>query len=476
MNEDGRIDLLVYYWGRTPIAFLKRSGAMTADSYSAVEIVPGGERWYTNAATFSDLDGDGHPDLIVGNYFPDGARILDAAASGSEQMQHSMSRAFNGGTTHLMLWEPAGDSVRFRDIPGVLDPDVAHGWKLAIGAADLDGDLLPEIYFADDFGPDRLLHNLSTPGHLRFQLLHGVKTAGVPNSKVLGRDSFKGMGVDFGDVNRDGWPDLFVSNIGAPYGLEESNFLWMSTGHVEQMARGIAPYVDRSEPLGLARSNWAWDARLVDLNNDGVPEALQAIGFIKGNVNRWPELHEVAMGNDELLSFPNSWHHFRPGDDLSGHQHNPFYVRASNGVYYDIASRIGMGDSQISRGIAVSDVDGDGRLDYVIANQWETSFFYHNVSPNTGAFLGLRVQRGRGTPLIGTTAIVHLPDGSRLVAQADGGSGHSGKRSPEIHFGLGHQAKNQEFPVEIRWRDREGIRSKSMRLAAGWHTINVGEN
>jgi hypothetical protein len=203
----------------------------------------------------------------------------------------------------------------------------------------------------------------------------------MPNSKVLGQDSFKGMGVDFGDVNDDGWPDIFVSNIAVPSALQESHFLWMSTGHVGLMRKGIAPYVDRSEPLGLSRSGWGWDARLVDLNNDGIPEALQAMGFVRGAVNRWPELHEVAMGNDQLLSNPWTWHHFEPGDELSGHNHNPFYARAADGRYYDISHELRMDESHVSRGIAIADVDGDGRLDYAVANQWETSLYFHNKAP-----------------------------------------------------------------------------------------------
>ncbi|HEV2444660.1 MAG TPA: CRTAC1 family protein, partial [Candidatus Sulfopaludibacter sp.] len=422
----------------------------------------------TNAATFADLDGDGHPDLIIGNYFQDGARILDAGDPGSEYMQHSMSRAYNGGAKHIMLWQ---GPAQYREVPGVLDDEVSHGWTLAIGAQDLDGDLLPEIYFANDFGPDRLLHNLSTPGHLKFQLLHGVKTFGVPNSKVLGNDSFKGMGVDFGDVNGDGWPDMFVSNIAAPFMLEESNFLWMSTGRVEQMKQGIAPYVDRSEPMGVSRSGWGWDARLADFDNDGTLEALQAIGFVRGTVNRWPELHEIAMGNDELLAKAGVWHHFEPGDDLSGHQHNPFYVRASDGRYYDVAREMGMDDSHISRGIAIADVDGDGRLDYAVANQWEDSFFFHNLSHRVGSFLGLRIRHAAGNPAIGAAAAVTLPDGRTLRAQVDGGTGHSGKRSPEIHFGLGDV--NQPVKVEIRWRDLAGVHAKTETMAPGWHTVRL---
>jgi enediyne biosynthesis protein E4 len=473
MNEDGKMDVLVYYWGRTPLAFLHQQRAMNAISFKPMEIVPGGARWFTNAATFADLDGDGHPDLIIGNYFADGSRILDASAPGKEQMQDSMSRAFNGGGPHLLLWKPTANGlVGFQEVINALPNEASHGWTLAIGAADLNGDLLPEIYLANDFGPDRLFLNRSAPGHLSFQLLQGRRTLNVPASKVLGKDSFKGMGVDFYDMNGDGIPDMFVSNITAPYALEESNFVWMSTGRSADMQQGVAPYFDQSETLGLARSGWSWDARLDDFDNDGVPEALQAVGFLRGTVNRWPELHEIAMGNDQLLSNASVWHNFTAGDDLSGHLHNPFYVRGPDGRYYDIAAEMGMAEAHVSRGIAIADVDGDGRLDYAVANQWEDSYFYHNQSPAVGAFLGLRIKRN-GVAVIGAEASVWLPDGRRMTAQSDGGSGHSGKRSPDIHFGLGKISKQSLLRVQIRWRDELGVHQRQYALTPAWHTVDL---
>jgi hypothetical protein len=128
----------------------------------------------------------------------------------------------------------------------------------------------------------------------------------------------------------------------------------------------------------------------------------------------------------------------------------------------------------VSRGIAIADIDGDGRLDFVTANQWGPSYFFKNESPDAGAFLGLRLIHANGSPAIGAVARVNLPDGRKLVAQVDGGCGHSGRRSPDVHFGLGAWEKGKQAPVEINWRDREGkVRQTSLQLTPGWHTIRL---
>ncbi len=489
-NEDGLTDLLVYYWGRSPILFLRRADvtAPAAAAFVPSELLPGGpEPWYTNALTSADVDGDGHLDLIVGNYFQERSQLLDAHARVPVEMQRTMSHAPNGGRHHLLLWQGgtagAHPTASFRDVQGAFDEQTNHSWTLAVGAADLDGDGLPEIYFANDFGNDRLLSNRSTPGHPLLVPVLGRRTLGTPQSKVLGHDSFKGMGVDFCDLNGDGMPDIYVSNIAQDWALEENHFVWVSNGHPEQLRQGIAPYADRSEPLGLARSAWSWDARMVDFDNDGVPEAIQASGFVRGRVDRWPELQELAMGNDDLLHLPQFWPHFRPGDDLSGHAHDPFFVRAASGRYFDIAADLGMGDTQISRGIAVGDIDGDGRLDFVVANQWGDSYVFHNLSPAVGSFLGLDLRlpvtagadgpgARLGRPAVGAAATVTLPDGRRLSAQVDGGSGHSGKRAPILHFGLGRLPATTPLRVTVRWRAPGGaLRSRTWTTTPGWHRI-----
>jgi hypothetical protein len=498
LNEDGLQDLVVYYWGRTPVAFLRRQStrpvALSAASFVVQELVPGGERWYTNAGLAADIDGDGHIDLLFGNYFADGSAVL--GRDGSVEMQSSMSRAGNGGSKPILLWKSAsnGDApqVHFERATDI-DSVMGTGWTLAMAACDIDGDLLPDIYIANDFGPDKLLHNLSKPGHVQFQQLRGHRGLNTPKSKVLGQDSFKGMGVDCADLNGDGIPDFMVSDISDPYALEEGNLVFVSTGSTTSMQSGVAPYREVGESLGLARSGWSWDVRFGDFDNDGVPEIIQANGFVKGTINRWPELHELAMGNDLMVRNPAHWPRFPPGTDISGQNQNHFFVRARTGRYFDVATDIGLGQPQVTRGVAVADVDGDGRLDFALANQWGDSFFFHNVGTATGDFLGLHIlipvrsmpttildghppSGVRGSPALGARATVMLPDGRKLVKQVDGGNGHSGKSSPDLHFGLGLVGQI-DLPVSFDWRDRGGqVRHYETALKPGWHTVFLGES
>jgi hypothetical protein len=481
-NEDGAIDLLVYFWGRTPVLYLHRSDVtargLNAAAFVPQELVQSGDRWYSNSALQADLDGDGHVDLLIGGYYPEGARVLDKAADGTVVMHEGNARALNGGHEHFFLWREGqggtAPAVRYQQVSGVLDEEVSRGWTLAMGAADLDGDLLPELYLANDFGPDRLLHNRSTPGHLRFAVLEGRRDFTTPKSCVLGQDSFKGMGVDFGDVNGDGWLDIYVSNIATKFALTESHFLWQSTGAVEDMKHGIAPYVHASEKLGLARSGFSWDARLDDFDNDGVLEAMQACGFIKGTVNRWPELQSLGTSNDQIVNDPRLWPSFEPGADLSGHDPDAFFARAADGRYYDVAPGLGLAEPMLTRGIATADVDGDGRLDFVTANQWGPSYLFRNQSPGAGAFLMLRLIRANGSPAIGAMARVRLPDGRRLVGQVDGGNGHSGHRSPEVHFGLGAIETTREVEVALAWRALDGtLREATVPVLPGRRTLEL---
>jgi hypothetical protein len=500
VNEDGHVDLIVYYAGRSPLLFLWRSGTqgspISASDYVVRDIFPN-EIWMTGSATTADFDGDGHLDLIFANYFKDGSDLYNPTGLGTVSMPQSFSHAFNGGGERIYRWKSAttgsDPNVSYEEVFDALPPGVGGGWGLAVGACDLDGDLLPELYVAHDFGPDRLFWNRSTRGQIRFALLEGERQFNAPKSHVLGRDSFKGMGVDFADLNDDGIPDIYVSNITEPKGLHESQMVFVSTGDASEMQKGIAPYVNRSETLGLARSGWAWDAKLDDFDNDGVPEALQATGFVQGSTNKWPELQELGTANDVVITnVASSWPRIEEGADIAGRNQNPFFVRVGD-RYVDVSREIGFGEEYVSRGIAIGDVDVDGSLDMIVSNMWGPASYYHNEHPVSRAFLGLRlllpvatdgsnetlVRQGnattdmRGRAAVGAVVTVTLPNGKVLTRQVDGGNGHSGKRSPDLHFGLADF--HGMVQVKFRWRDPDGqVREVSLRLEPGWYTVLLG--
>ena len=504
VNEDGRVDVVVYYAGRSPLIFLwhpagENGGPTLSDAnYIARDIFPA-EIWVTGSATTADLDGDGHLDLIFANYFKDGSDVYNPSGAGSVSMPESFSHAFNGGGERIYRWTSSttgtDPQVTYEEVVNALPAGVGGGWGLAIGACDLDGDLLPELYLAHDFGPDRLFWNRSTPGHIQFALLQGQNTFNSPKSYVLGKDSFKSMGVDFGDLNDDGIPDIYVSNITEPGGLQESQMMFVSTGAMNHLENGLAPYVNNSESLGLSRTGWAWDAKLDDFDNDGRLEALQATGFIRGTNSNWPEIQELGTANDVLISSVGSWPKIQYGADLAGHNHNPFFVQVGN-HFVDIAKQIGFGEDYVSRGIAIADVDLDGRLDMIVSNMWGRASYYHNESARSGAFLSLHlllpiddsdsnitmVREGpptgdmKGRSAVGAVVSVTLPSGRVLTRQVDGGNGHSGKRSPDLHFGLG-EVSGRPVQVKIDWRDRFGrVQHKVVRVNAGWYTVLLGSN
>ncbi|MEV6926535.1 VCBS repeat-containing protein [Dactylosporangium sp. NPDC051485] len=505
-NGDGRMDLLVYYWGRTPVLFLKLPGTapLSRSSYLATELVPQdngtdgqyhGPLWNTNAVAVADFDGDGHPDIGVFNYFPE-TQVLDPQGPPNVQMNHSMSHARNAGGAHVLRWTAATSgatpSVTYVEDTSAIDPAYASGWTLGAASADIDGDLLPELYLANDFGNDRFFHNVSTPGKIRFKLLEGRRGYKTPKSLVLGHDSFKGMSIDFADIDGNGRFSMFVSNITESWGLEESNFLWRNTAQdpaaaKAAMDKGVAPFDNAASKTNLAWIGWGWDVKAADFDNSGQLTIVQTDGFVKGTINRFNWLQELAVANDVMLANPDMWPHAEPGDDLAGSNSLAFWVKGENGRYENLSHELGMDHPIPTRGVAVADIDADGGQDFAVARQWDRPIFYHNEKRGSGNFLGLRLFRpasdgepagtgALGTPAYGAVVCIKMADGTTRIAQLDGGGGHSGRRSFDVFFGLGTGA-GKPVDAELMWRDLNGAaHSQKLQLDAGWHDLMLTDN
>jgi hypothetical protein len=486
-NEDGKMDLLIVYIGRSPVIFYQND-----KGFSDEEVVPF-EIWNTTAVTLADINGDSHADIVIGNYFPEDMEVLNNVSTTSAHMQHSMSRGDNGGSNFILMWEgvAAGKASFKKKAQHLNDFKIPKDWTLALAAADLNGDLLPELYVSNDFGPDKLLLNTTSKSKPKFFPTHGLRKFNTVRSSVVGHDSFKGMGADIQDFDGDGFLDIYVSNIADDYALHESHFMFINNGRPDKFREGIAPFENKSEYYGISRSSWAWESKIVDFNNDGIMETIQATGFVKGEINRWPQLQELATINDELLSSPKSWPHLKPGDDLSGDAHVPLFAKSESGTYYDISALIGINENQISRGISICDPNRDGQRDFIVANQWEDSHLYLNNQETDNSFLALElfypiapINQNKpivgfndlGRPAIGAKAILTLKNGRQLVGYVDGGNGHSGANSKAIHFSLGESIPNDKYEVFLEWNTPNGTKSSKIAIKEGYQKIALPLN
>jgi hypothetical protein len=189
----------------------------------------------------------------------------------------------------------------------------------------------------------------------------------------------------------------------------------------------------------------------------------------------------MAMTNDDLLSNPAMWPNVRPGDDIAGRQSLAFYAKNSDGRYVNISSQIGTAVPTPTRGVAMADTTGTGALDFAVARQWGPPAFYANAAANKGDYLDLRLYRpatgtGAGTglanvgaPAYDATVKVTTPNGTQ-ISQLDGGSGHGGYRSFEVHFGLG--SFTGAATVQLRWRDANGqLHEQTQQLNPGVHSL-----
>jgi hypothetical protein len=505
-NGDGRMDLLITYWGRTPVLFLAKSGATTPSNaaYTPQEVVPStsvdgkyhGPKWNTDAVYVGDLDGSGHPSIIIGNYFPD-SDVLDPHGLHNVSMNNSLSSAKNSGGDHVLRYysSTTGEkpSASYVEEHEAIDFQDSTGWTLAISGADMTGDGLPEIYIANDFGHGHLLYNESKPGQIKFKTAVGQRGATDPKSFVLGQGSFKGMGVDFGDMNQKGKFDMMVSNIDVAWGLEESNFVWTNQADSQaemksKLSNGVAPFKQEAQQKGLAWTGWCWDVKMGDFLNNGNLEVVQTDGFVKGDIDRWPWLQEMAMTNDDLLSNPAMWPNVGPGDDIAGHEAVAFYAPTSgNSKYANISKQLGIAAQTPTRAVATADTTGTGQLDMAIARQWGPPVFYANKAPHKGDYVNLTLVRppvagnptnqglsNTGSPVYGATATITNSHGTQTT-ELDGGGGHGGFRSFDVRFGLGDYMGTSS--VHLQWHDSSGtLHNQTMQLSTGSHTIELSND
>ena len=361
VDGDGLPDLFVTRW-RSYALYLNRGDGTFEDVTVAWGL--GGERHWPTSAAFADLDGDGDLDLYVCHYAVwdlENPRICREVKTNAYLNCNPLdSEAL---PDHLFR----NDAGRFVDVTtesGIVDRD---GRGLAVVAADLDDDGRVDLFVANDSSANFLFHN---KGGMRFEEVgHAAGVAGNASGAYQA-----GMGAAAGDLDGDGLIDLAVTNF---YG--ESTTFYRNLGG--------ANFCDASAAVGLAvasRRLLGFGVAFLDADNDSRLDVASA----NGHVNDLRPNYPYNMPAQLLLG----------GDD---------------GRLSDVSDRAGAcwPVPRMGRGLAVGDLDNDGRLDVLILSHNTPLAYFHNRTEG-GRFLSLRLA-GRNSNRDGVGAKVAVIAGGR---------------------------------------------------------------
>ncbi len=433
-DSDGDADLYLVRWGRNALFRNKGDGTFTDVTerlFRRRDGAPGSIWANGNAAVFLDYNLDGRLDIYVGNYFEE----VDLWNLTSTTIMHdSFETARNGGRNFLYRQEADGTFTEVAVDAGVDDP----GWTLAVGSADVDNDGWQDVYVADDFGPDQLYVNQ------RDGTFRNVTDA------AIGQDTKKGMSVDFGDFDGDGWLDIYVANITTAEYLQEGNMLWRNNGVDEE---GQVSLIDVSLETGTYDGGWGWGAKFFDYDNDGDLDIVAVNGFISaGEGNYWYDLASWTVTDQDPADARN-WPAI--GDrSFSGHEPNRLWRNDGSGTFTERARELGVDSTRDGRGVVCFDYDNDGDLDLFVANQNQPPHLYRNDASSDRHWLLVRLDSAAGTGAnrdgVGTRVTV-VTNAGRQIREKDGGNGFCGQSDPRLHFGLG--ACDRVRLLEVRWPD-----------------------
>jgi len=409
-DNDGREDVLVYRYG-----YLALFRNLDGTHFKDVTEEAGLHRWMnSNGAIWIDYDRDGLLDLFVTGYFRSDVDLWHLTTT--HIMHNSFEFATNGGGN--LLFHNLGNG-KFEDVTDRMGVRGSR-WALASASADFNGDGWPDIYVANDYGPEELYLND-----------HGKRF--VMSKAGLESESKSGMSVALGDAFNRGRLDAFVTNISERGYLFQNNNLRLNQMLESQRFRNVAEGQ-------IADAGWAWGAQFGDLNNDGNNELFVANGFISADRNKsyWYAMSKIAGANGRLFEDAATWPPF--GDaSLSGYERSRVYLNRGVAGWVDVAKEVGATDEYDGRAVAMADLTNRGAVDVVVANQNQPALLYRDYPDSSNHWIAFKLVGTRSNrSAIGAEVVLESGD---LVQRRviDGGSGFASQNDRRLHFGLGHR-------------------------------------
>jgi hypothetical protein len=371
----------------------------------------------TQAVVTGDYDLDGQLDIYVINYVQVPRTLFDISLNvigyNHTCTPNEMYRNLGG----LVFSETAGsigvdDTVHTAAPPG----PVNAGCGLAGIFTDINGDYLPDIYVANDFGMFTHIPNAYYQNTYPAVGFEDRREASNLNAAIFG------MGIAQGDYDRDGKLDLYVTNLGR-------NILYRQTspGAFEDVttAAGVEDAVNVNS-LNVV----GWGTAFFDYDNDGYEDLYVANGYVP------------AAKTYETFQYAE----------------NRLYHNLGNGTFADVSVQHQVNDSKSHRGMAVGDFDNDGDEDMIVTKLVITgvpvdhsALYYLNTQQSGHHWLQVSL-KGNGTTTnrdgFGSTVKVYYGN-LRGIKSLSGGSSHASQNTSVLHFGI--NTATVVDSVEVFW-------------------------
>ncbi len=403
-DGDGDVDLYVTAYG--PNRLFRNNGDGTFTDVTDAAGV--GDPSWGASASFADVDGDGALDLYVTNYVDfsfENNPICGLQNRGLRSYCHP--DVYDGLPDRF--FRNRGDGT-FDDATLEAGFGSASGKGLGVIFGDVDLDGAVDLYVANDMTANFLFRNLGDGTFEEIALLTGTAFDDRGEAEA-------GMGVELGDLDDNGFPDILVMHLD-----KQTNAVYSNTG------TGL--FVDRRYPTRIAEPSFhkvGFGVGLGDFDQDGYADLAIANGHIIHNVDEW---------------------------DATGRFRQPNQLLRNNGdgTFAEVADA-GLDVVRSSRGLAMVDIDLDGDLDLAISNSDEPAEVYENVTAAPGGWLQLSLGDQR-SPLGARVEVT--AGGRRQTRELRAGSSYMSQSSAAVHVGLGAAAGVDS--VLVTWPDGRRLR------------------
>jgi hypothetical protein len=411
---------------------------------------------YTTHASFFDYDMDGDLDCFMVNNSPIPVNTLNYGnARGVRAENSDVADFLKGGGDHLFR-NDNGHFVEVSKEAGIHGSIISFGLGVTVG--DVNGDGWPDVYVSNDFFERDYLYINQKNGTFKDEL-----------EKYMEHNSIASMGTDMADINNDGYPDIFTTEMlpDDEYRLKtttsfdnidiyrlkvQSGFYHQFMHNALQLNNKNGKFKEVAHFSGVQASDWSWGEMIFDADNDGYNDIYISNGIYRDLTNQdfidffannmiqkmvlTGKKEEISSIIEKMSSQPISNKMYRNNGDLT---------------FKESAKAWGLAIPSFSNGAAYADLDNDGDLDMVVSNNNMPAFIFKNKSRevNKNHFVAVQLTGLDQNPNAVGAKINLFVNGQILSKEVIPARGFQSSVDYKQVFGLGNASKVDS--VQIIW-------------------------